>query len=375
MADSVDINPRVGVVGPDSPPAGGMAAQTQQLCRLLAEEGVKVEYLQTNAPYQPAWISGLVGIRAIFRLLSYLISAWKFLGRVDVVHLMSNSGWSWQLFSAPVIWLSRFKGLPVVVNYRGGEAADYLSRSVFWVRPSLSRASVLVVPSRYLKDVFSQYHFASEVIPNIIDAERFYPAVKQSKSDKKTLEIVIARNLEAIYDVETAIRSVHRFRQLNPSVHLSIAGSGPEEGRLKQLVEKLDLEDSVSFLGRLNRQQVADLYRQADVLLNTSRVDNMPNSLLEAMASEVAIVSTRAGGIPWMVEDEKTALLTEIGDDKAIAEALLRLSREPCLRQKLVKQGLAEVKQYHWIQVKSQWLSLYRQLLSNKLIKASEQRL
>jgi len=348
-----------------------MAAQTQQLCRLLTEEGVKVEYLQTNRAYKPVWVSGLVGIRAMFRLVNYLFSAWRFLGRVDVVHLMSNSGWSWQLFSAPIIWLAHTRGLPVIVNFRGGEAADYLSASVYWIRPSLSRASVLVVPSRFLHEVFSQYSFPSEIIPNILDSQCFYPGTRKPDDMTKTLEIIVVRNLESIYDVETAIYSVHRFRQVHPSVHLSIAGSGPEESALRGLVERLELVNEVSFLGRLNRQQISDLYRQADVLLNTSRVDNMPNSLLEAMASAVAIVSTRAGGIPWMVEDEKTALLVEIGDDKGIAEALLRISQEPDLRERLVKQGLCDVKQYRWTQVKSQWLSLYRQVASNKLIKTS----
>ncbi|MEJ2533782.1 MAG: hypothetical protein P8Y92_18585 [Halioglobus sp.] len=113
---------RLGLVGPVPPPNGGMAMQTAQLARLLAAEGVKVTFLPTNPPYRPAFIAAIPGVRAVFRLISYLLAVWRLAGRVDLIPLMANSGWSWQLFAAPVLWLSRFRGTPVIVNYRGGEA-------------------------------------------------------------------------------------------------------------------------------------------------------------------------------------------------------------------------------------------------------------
>ena len=85
---------RIGLVGPLPPPNGGMAMQTLQLERLLGEEGVTVELLQTNAPYKPAFIGTIRGLRAVFRLLPYLWRVWRLAGRVDVIHLMANSGWS-----------------------------------------------------------------------------------------------------------------------------------------------------------------------------------------------------------------------------------------------------------------------------------------
>ncbi len=278
---------------------------------------------------------------------------------------MSNSGWSWQLFSAPVLWLARWRGTPVVVNYRGGEAGDYLQRSWTRVKPSLMRASQLVVPSTFLQEVFAGYGVTAQVIPNIIDTDRFRPADQQA-SLQQPLQIVVTRNLEAIYDIATAIRTLAALQQRGLDCQLAVAGSGPEEHNLRQLVQELGLTDKVSFLGRLEREQMAAHYQNADIFLNSSRVDNMPNSLLEAMACGLPVVSTDAGGIPRMVTHEQTALLTGIGDVSSLAAAVERLVAEPDLRQSLIAQGLEQIQEYRWSAVRQQWLALYQQMLDRQ---------
>ena len=68
---------RIGLVGPLPPPYGGMANQTRQLARLLQLEGIQVELVQVNAPYQPAWAGKIRGLRAFFRLMPYLLRLWQ----------------------------------------------------------------------------------------------------------------------------------------------------------------------------------------------------------------------------------------------------------------------------------------------------------
>jgi glycosyltransferase involved in cell wall biosynthesis len=132
---------RLLLAGPLPPPFGGMANQTRQLARLLEEEGVRVTVVRTNAPYRPAWVKNLRGIRAAFRLLPYLGKLWLESGRADVVHVMANSGWAWHLFAAPAIRIARLRGRPVVVNYRGGLAREFLARSATSVKRSFRRVS------------------------------------------------------------------------------------------------------------------------------------------------------------------------------------------------------------------------------------------
>jgi hypothetical protein len=126
-----------------------MGNQTRQLARLLRKEGTTVYLIQVNAPYCPAWIADVKGVRAFFRLIPYLVELWTTAGKVDLFHVMANSGWSWHLFAAPAIWIGRLRNTPVIVNYRGGGADSFVEKSFLFVDTTLKRAERIVVPSGF----------------------------------------------------------------------------------------------------------------------------------------------------------------------------------------------------------------------------------
>jgi glycosyltransferase involved in cell wall biosynthesis len=354
---------RVALIGPLPPPSGGMANQTLQLQRLLQEGGVVVELVQVNAPYRPQWMGRVRGLRAVARLLPYLATLWRALGRADAAHLMANSGWSWHLFAAPAIWVGRLRGTPVVVNYRGGFADEFLARQAAWVRFSMRRASRLVVPSGFLRAVFAEHGMAADIVPNVVDTGRFNPAGDLAAVPPT---ILVARNLESIYDNASAIRALALVKERVPHAQLIVAGSGPEEARLKQLAESLDLVDSVRFTGRVDAADMPSLYHSARVSLNPSRVDNMPNSVLEALAAGVPVVSTRVGGVPYIVEHEKTALLVEPGDATDMAAAIVRILSEPALAERLRVSGLETAQIYTWPKIKPLLFKVYEEAMHHQ---------
>jgi len=116
-----------------------MANQTRQLARLLEQERITVEIVQVNAPYRPRWVASLRGVRALFRFVPFLVRLWDAAGKVQLFHVMANSGWAWHLFAAPAIWIAWLRHVPVVVNYRGGAAEEFFSRSSFWIAPTMRR--------------------------------------------------------------------------------------------------------------------------------------------------------------------------------------------------------------------------------------------
>jgi glycosyltransferase involved in cell wall biosynthesis len=113
----------------------------------------------------------------------------------------------------------------------------------------------------------------------------------------------------------------------------------------------------------LGREAIAVLYQSADVALNPSRVDNMPNSILEALASGVPVVSTQVGGVPYMVDHGRTALLVPPQDPQTMAEAIARLLRDRELAHRLASAGLHAVQQFGWPAVKDQWIDIYARLM------------
>lgn len=357
---------RIAVVGPLPPPAGGMARQTQQLAALLADAGAEVRVVRSNEACRPAWVERLPVVRAGWRLLPYLWRLWVATARSDVVHVMANSGWSWYLFAAPAVHIAALRGVPAVVNYRGGEAAAFLRRSHRRVARTLRRAAAVAVPSGYLQGVFAAHGIATCIVPNIVDLERFRPASARTlpRGAAEAGHVVVTRNLEPLYDNATAIRALALLRRRVPGVRLTLAGTGPELPALRVLARTLGVADAVAFPGRLGRDEVARLYRGADVALNPSTVDNMPNSVLEALASGVPVVSTRVGGVPHLVEDGTTALLVPPGEPAAMAQALERLLCSPALRRALAGAGLREARRYAWPQVAPRLEAVYRQAVA-----------
>lgn len=353
---------RIALVGPLPPPMGGMANQTRQLAELLRSDGAMVTTVQVNAPYRPWWIGTVRGVRAVFRLVPYLFCLWRTAGRVDIFHIMANSGWSWHLFACPAVWIAKMRRTPSVVNYRGGEAETFLARSGATVSNTLRRADALAVPSGFLQEIFGRVGIRSVVVPNIIDTERFHPA--EGGSSSGTPHIVIARNLEPMYDIQTALRAFAIVRESFAESRLTVAGTGPELETLRSLATALRLASAVSFCGRLDREQMASLYRSACVMINPSLVDNMPNSVLEAMASGLPVVSTNVGGVPFILRDGVTGLLCSAGDHAAMASAVLRLLRDRELAARLRDTALAEAQRYTWAKVRQRWIDVYASAMS-----------
>jgi glycosyltransferase involved in cell wall biosynthesis len=224
-----------------------------------------------------------------------------------------------------------------------------------------------VVPSRFLQEIFARYSVRSQIIPNIVNLDVFHPAADANTNSGA--HVVIARNLEYIYGIDVAIRAFAIIHKRIAGAKLSIAGSGPEYQQLTGLCEELGITGCVSFVGRLEVTQMADLYRQADVVLNPSRVDNAPNSILEALACGVPVVSTRAGGIPYLVTHQTTAWLVDVDAVSEMADGLIRVLQDESLRSFLRQNGLKLADDFSWERVKSSWLTTYMSLV-NKMEQA-----
>ncbi|MGH8851495.1 MAG: glycosyltransferase family 4 protein [Casimicrobiaceae bacterium] len=343
------------LVGPLPPPSGGMANQTRQLAGLLSREGCAVKVVQVNAPYRPGWVAGVRGVRAFVRLLPYLWRLQRAIRDAELVHVMANSGWAWHLFAAPAIWIAWLRKVPTVVNYRGGDADAFFARQFPLVRPTLARAGVVAVPSGYLYAVFAKYGIATGVVPNIVNLDAFRPAdVLPAQA-----QLLVTRNLEPIYDIATALRAFALVGARYPDARLTVAGSGPDRAALEELAAQLGIAERVRFTGRLDNAELPALYRAAGIVVNASRVDNMPISLLEAMASGVPIVSTNVGGIPHVVEHEATALLVPPGEPVAMANAIIRVLGDRQLALRLRAAGIEAVERYAWPKVRDEWFDAY----------------
>ncbi len=354
------------LIGPIPPPAGGMANQTRQLKFLLEQEGAIVTLVAVNAPYRPDYIAQIPFLRALFRLIPYIFSLYRAISNTDVCHLMANSGWAWHLFAAPAIWIAHIKRKPMVMNYRGGHAEKFFNSSWRIVQPSIIRCNTIVVPSVYLQRVFAKFDIQTSVVPNVLDKSLFNSTLeKHITSEQASPHLIVTRNLEAIYDIETAIRAFALLKEQWPSAVLSIAGTGPLEVELTKLAAQLNVEKSVRFLGRLSPKQMAELYKSSDLMLNTSLVDNSPNSVIEALACGIPVVSSDVGGIPDLVTHEVDAILLAPGQPEIFSKWACEILSNNELRQRLIQNGLNNTSRFDWERIKESLLTIYNTAVIN----------
>ena len=140
-------------------------------------------------------------------------------------------------------------------------------------------------------------------------------------------------------------------------------GGGSQEQALRRRVEELGLRH-VQFAGRVAPDQIHRYYDAADIYIQTPAIDNMPLSVLEAFAAGTPVISTNAGGVPAILDHGVHGLLVPPDDDRAMAEAALRLLDDDGLARRLSLAARAATDAYTWARVRPLWLSAYRSLAS-----------
>jgi glycosyltransferase involved in cell wall biosynthesis len=115
----------------------------------------------------------------------------------------------------------------------------------------------------------------------------------------------------------------------------------------------------VNFLGQVDHQDLPAAYDGADICVNASLADNFPGALIEASAAGLVVVSTNVGGIPFIYEDGKSALLVEPGDWKRLAAAISRLLQDPSLAVELARHAAEAVQACEWSKVRDRLYAVY----------------
>lgn len=359
MSGNTPLPTRVCLVGPSLDILGGQAVQLDRLRKKLSElPELDVSVIAVN-PRLPGPLRALQRIkyvRTIVTSIAYVATLLVRIPRVDVVHAFSASYWSFLLAPFPALLIGRLFGKRVLLNYRSGEAPDHLAN---WPlsRACMRLAHVVIAPSGYLVEVFSKFGFPARAVVNFVNTETI--PFRERTSIRPLL--FSNRNLEALYNVECTIRAFALVQHEYPEAELTVAGDGAERARLEALVIELGLQH-VAFLGRVSPKDMGALYDAADIYLNSPNIDNMPNSVIEAFAAGIPVVTTDAGGIPWIVEHERTALMVPAGDHRQLADQALRLLRHPDLARELSSSARAVcLSRYVWPAVQKEWLSVYGQ--------------
>ena len=344
---------------PDWP--GGQAVQAARLLDGLAREaGVKAELLPIH-PRLPGALQLLHEIkyvRTVVYTIAYVTLLLLRLPRFDVAHVFAASYFSFVVTPAPAVLIAKLYGKPVLLNYHSGEAEDHLRRWPRSTRLIFGLADLVVVPSRYLVGVFARFGIEAEGVSNTAPLELF------TFRDRRPLRptLLSNRSLESHYNVADTLRAFALVERRVPDARLIVAGDGRERARLQALAAELGLK-GVEFVGAAPPERMPELYDRADIFVNSSLVDNMPLSLIEAFACGLAVASSNAGGIPALVTGGETGLLSPCGDYEALATNVIRLLEDQRLAANLINRARSACQQYTWEAARGSWLKIYESLV------------
>lgn len=336
----------IGVVSHFPPPPGGIPAQAEALANGLEREGFRVLRLNTHLGWRGVLgrLDGVRRLRTLLRIPVFFSRVARAVLKADLIHILSYSGIAFFAFTTPAVLMAKLFGRKVVLHYHGGDAEWFLNGWHRSMRPILAKADVILVPSQFLVDVFGRFGIRTEIVPNVVSQSEFPPLEERPVRPV----YVVARHLEPVYNVPCAIRAFAKVRQHLPEAHMYVLGGGSLTDSIHALVKQLGLDSSIDLLGYVPPKRVQEIYSQASVFVNSSNVDNVPIAILEAFSSGLPVVTTNAGGIPYMVEDGRTGLLVPMNDPEALAARMIEVVQTPGLARSLRENGFRELQRYDW---------------------------
>lgn len=263
-------------------------------------------------------------------------------------------------------------GVPNLVSIQGGDGhwiGGCCGTHDRAMKAVLGHAGALLIGSRSFAEEVHENHGVSPdiftIIPGAVDTRRFYPAQEDEvglvSGEPKLLYHGRVDARKGILDLLKALAKLDaRGRR---GWRLVVSGIGPDVEEAQSLAAELGLADRTRFTGYAEYERTPEVYREAEVFVSPTHAEGFSNTILEAMATGLPVVSTRAVGVVDCLTDAENALLVEPGDSTALAEALARVLDDAALRRRISRKALAEAREvYAWPAIARRIQTVYRSL-------------
>lgn len=309
---------------------------------LLEQEGFAVSYSSSQK-------------NKVLRFIDMSWSVFRY-RKVDAVLIDTYSTTNfWYTFATSQLCrLLQIKYIPIL---RGGDLANRLGKNPRLCQMIFKNAFHNVAPSLFLKDQFERVGYENLIhISNSIELGN-YPFLERKKAKPNLLWV---RSFAKIYNPIMAVKVFASIKKKYPDATLCMVG--PEkDGSLAAVRQKArELELDILFTGQLSKTEWIDKSKNYDIFINTTHFDNMPVSVMESMSLGLALVSTNVGGIPFLLEDQKDALLVPDGNvDKMVVE-IERLIEDTDLFNEITTNARRKSEQFDWEVVKVKWKTILK---------------
>ena len=292
----------------------------------------------------------------LIRFLDMLISLFKKMRSVDLVLIDTYSTLNFY-YALVISQLCRLFKIPYVLILHGGQLPNRLKHNPLYSRLMFKNSQVNVSPSKYLIEAFKSFGYENlKYIPNAIHLEEYPFTVR--KIDQ--INMLWVRSFSKIYNPIMAVKVLQQLKEQGFDASLCMVGPD-KDGSLVETKEMADnLGLNARFTGKLSRAEWVDLSKDYNVFINTTNHDNMPVSVMEAMALGLPIVSTKVGGIPYLIEDGVEGVLCSANNSDEMAKLIVSLAKDMEQQTTLTARARRKVEDYDWNIVKHKWLEVLK---------------
>jgi len=300
-----------------------------------------------------------VGLGSSFDKWLYPILASRLAKKLkpEIAHAVMES------YAGIAAWLfkSRNKRAPTVLTLQSGDLDDPSKNIPKWLWKKIHRAPDLITAiSTALADRAKGLGAKQvTIIPNGVDLE----LAKQCRSEQIAGRIVCVARLSWEKGLDYLLRAMPEVIREYPDTHLVMVGEGDKRPELEKMIKELGLQDRVKLLGKLPHEETLAEIGKSEIFVCPSLAEGLGIVFIEAQACDVAVVGTRVGGIPDVIQHEETGFLVEPKNSGQISDALKGLLGNQDLRERLRKNAIARLDRFDWNKIVVDVSNEYQKLL------------
>jgi glycosyltransferase involved in cell wall biosynthesis len=361
------------------PPIGGGAANAHRclLQQYAGSSDLKVDVL-TSAPKPGFFKESFADNITIYKVGLHKkqlhfwrkteVIEWLFKAKLHYRKLLRENDYdlAHAFFGFPTGWLCyrTANKLPYIISLRGSDVPGEHARlkldykilgpvfGAIW-----KKAAILVAPSRGLKNRALKFlpSVAIEVIPNGVELERFSPA--ETARESQILRLLTVGRLSVTKRVEILIDAIEILHIAGYKVRFTIVGGGQMLQKLKKIVSEKSFGSIIEFTGRINAEDMPQVYRQNDIFVSASMQEGMSNAMLEAMASGLPIITTRCEGVEELIDEN--GLVVEYPNAENIAGAVRKIADDRQAYKQMSIAARSQSEKFSWNSTAHQYILLY----------------
>ena len=269
-------------------------------------------------------------------------------------------------FPSGLLGLLNRKKVPYIISLRGSDVpgfnvrfqAHYIILTPLF-RQIWKKSKAVIANSNGLRELALQSAPKQqiEIIPNGVDTNEFCPPIRKNNN---TFNVLCVSRLIERKGIHFLLDAWKKFIEKNQNSKLFIVGEGNMENELRTQAEKLKINSSVEFTGRLEHEKTVEMYKNADIFVLPSMNEGMSNTILEAMACGLPIVSTGVGGSDELFSDN--AIIVPEQNSETITKALFKLAEDDKLREKMGAVSRANAEKMSWKSVAISYYECYKKM-------------